>query len=320
MQSIRTTNRRRALAAAGSVLALTALTACSSVDDGGSSDGDSGDSGDSESMSTLADLQDAGSINVGFFGEVPYSYEEDGELTGATIELGRAIYGELGIGEVTGTQVEWGALIPGVNADRFDAVSAGMSILPERCEEVAFADPTIMYTTAFLVPEGNPEGLTDWQSVEGSGLTLAVTSGAIEAGYAEETDVDAMEVPDRQAGLDAVVSGRADAYALTGISLRALAEETDQPVEATEAFTATINGEPQIGAGAEVFRQDDTELLDAYNEQLATYLEDEAAWLEIMEPFGFSAAEFPPSGLTAEQLCDPDQDLSDLADELGMDY
>lgn len=316
MQSIRTTNRRRALAAAGSVLALTALTACSSVDDGGSSDGDSGDSGDGESMSTLADLQDAGEINVGYFGEVPYSYEEDGELTGATIELGRAIYGELGIDTVSGTQVEWGALIPGVNADRFDAVSAGMSILPERCEQVAFAEPTIMYTTAFLVPEGNPEGLTDWQSVEGSGLTLAVTSGAIEAGYAEETDVDAMEVPDRQAGLDAVVSGRADAYALTGISLRALAEETDQPVEATEAFTATINGVSQIGAGAEVFRQGDTELLDAYNEGLAPILADEAAWLEIMEPFGFSAAEFPPEGLTAEMLCEGD--LEAITEELGM--
>lgn len=316
MQSIRTTNRRRALAAAGSVLALTALTACTSVDDGGSGDGGEG----GEGGSTLSELQDAGEINVGFFGEVPYSYEEGGELTGATIELGRQIYGELGIDEVTGTQVEWGSLIPGVNADRFDAVSAGMSILPERCEQVAFADPTIMYTTAFLVPEGNPDGLTDWQSIEGSGLTLAVTSGAIEAGYAEDTDVEAMEVPDRQAGLDAVASGRADAFSLTGISIRAMAEETDQPVEATEAFVATINGEPQIGAGSEVFRQGDTELLDAYNEQLATYLGDEAAWLEVMEPFGFSSAEFPPEGLTVDQLCDPEQDLSDLADELGLDY
>jgi polar amino acid transport system substrate-binding protein len=316
VQSTRTTHRRRALAAAGSVLALTALTACSSVDDGGSGDG----GGDGEGGSTLSELQDAGEINVGFFGEVPYSYMEGEELTGATIELGRQIYGELGIDTVSGTQVEWNALIPGVQADRFDAVSAGMSILPERCEQAAFAEPTIMYTTAFLVPEGNPNNLTDWQSVEGGDVTVAVTQGAIEAGYAEETDVDAMEVPDRQAGLDAVMTGRADAYALTGISLRALAEETDQPVEATEAFVATINGEPQIGAGAEVFRQEDTELLAAYNEQLSTILADEAAWLEIMEPFGFSSAEFPPEGLTADALCDPEQDLSDLADELGMDY
>ncbi|ANC32632.1 transporter substrate-binding domain-containing protein [Isoptericola dokdonensis] len=311
MPSTRTTNRRRVLTATGSVLALAALTACTSVDENGAPEG---------GESTLAQLQDAGEINVGFFGEVPYSYEEGGELTGATIELGRAIYGELGIDTVSGTQVEWNALIPGVQADRFDAVSAGMSILPERCEQAAFAEPTIMYTTAFLVPEGNPQGLTDWQSVEGGDVTLAVTQGAIEAGYAEETDVDAMEVPDRQAGLDAVVSGRADAYALTGISLRSLAEGTDAPVEATDAFIATINGEPQIGAGAEVFRSGDTELLEAYNEQLAPIVADEAAWLEIMEPFGFSAAEMPPEGLTSEALCDPDQDLSDLADELGMDY
>ncbi|WP_119696762.1 ectoine/hydroxyectoine ABC transporter substrate-binding protein EhuB [Microbacterium halotolerans] len=317
MQSFSTKNhRRRAIIAVGSAIALSAsLAACTSTND------DTGGGGEGEGTSHLAALQEAGSINLGFFGEVPYSYEDDsGELTGATIALGKEIYGELGIGTVEGTQVEWNALIPGVQAERFDAVSAGMSITPERCEQAAFAEPTIMYTTAFLVPEGNPEGLTDWQSIEGGDVTVAVTQGAIEAGYAEETDVDSIEVPDRQAGLDAVVSGRADAYALTGISLRALADQTDEAVEATEAFVATINDEPQIGAGAEVFRQEDTELLEAYNEQLAEYRTDPAKWLSVMEPFGFSEVEMPPAEMTAEQLCDPDQDLSDLADELGMDF
>jgi len=308
VSSTRTTKRRRAFLAAGSVLTMTALAACSSVDEGGSGDG---------AGSTLQKIQDSGSVNVAFNGEKPYSYKEGDELTGATIALDKEIFGALGVDDVQGTQTEWNSLIPGLNADRYDTVSAGMSILPERCEQAAFAEPTIMYTTAFLVPEGNPENLTDWQSVEDSGLTLAVTSGAIEDGYAKKTGVKTITVGDSTDGLNAVVTGRADAFALTGISIRALADSTDEPVEATEAFVANIDGVAQIGAGSEVFRKGDTELLEAYNEELAKINGDKEKWLEIMEPFGFTEAEFPPEGLTAEMLCKGD--LAAITDELGLD-
>ncbi|MFC8600191.1 MULTISPECIES: transporter substrate-binding domain-containing protein [unclassified Isoptericola] len=312
MSSTRTTKRRRAFLAAGSVLTLTALVACSRTEPGtGAPAGES---------DTLAGLQDEGSITVAFNGEKPYSFEgDDGELDGATVALDKKIFGELGIDTVEGTFTEWNSLIPGLNADRYDAVSAGMSILPERCEQAAFAEPTIMYTTAFLVPKGNPDKLSDWQSVEGSGLTLAVTSGAIEAGYAEKTGVKTIEVGSPQDGLDAVTTGRADAFTLTGISLRALAESTDKPVEVTDAFVATIDGEPQIGAGSEVFRKNDSSLLDAYNEKLKPILADKDAWLDVMGPYGFTEAEYPPPGLTAEMLCDPDADLKKIADEIGLE-
>lgn len=306
MSSTRTT-KRRAILATGAVLTMTALTACSSVDNG------SGDGGGS----TLQNIQDAGTVTVAFNGEKPYSYEEGGELTGATIALDREIFGALGVDDVEGVETQWDSLIPGLTANRYDTVSAGMSILPERCEQAAFAEPTIMYTTAFLVPEGNPDNLSDWQSIEGSDLTLAVTSGAIEDGYAKQTGVKTITVGDSTDGLNAVVTGRADAFALTGISIRTLAESTDEPVEATEAFVATIDGVAQIGAGSEVFRKGDTELLEAYNEELAKINGDKDKWLEIMEPFGFTEAELPPEGLTAEMLCEGD--LEAITDELGLD-
>jgi polar amino acid transport system substrate-binding protein len=312
MTSTRTTStRHRALLAASAVGLLAVTTACSSVDDGGGN----GDS-ESEGGGTLAELQDAGSITVGFAGEEPYSFQDDsGELTGAAVALNEAIYGELGIDTVEGTLTEWNSLIPGLNADRFDSISAGMSILPERCEAAAFSEPEIMYTTAFLVPEGNPQNLTDWQSAVDADINLAVMSGAIEARYAEDTDVQTTQVGSPQDGLDAVVSGRADAFALTGISLRALAERSDAPVEATDAFVAVIDGVPQIGAGATVFRDEDTELLEAYNEELESIVSDEDRYLEILGPFGFTEAERPVEGLTAEMLCEGD--LEAIADEVG---
>ncbi len=35
-----------------------------------------------------------------------------------------------------------------------------------------------------------------------------------------------------------------------------------------------------------------------------------------MEPFGFTEAEFPPDGLTADMLCEGD--LKKISDELGL--
>jgi polar amino acid transport system substrate-binding protein len=297
-----TSTGRRVALAAGSALALTAITACTSVDSGG---------GDQ-----LAQLQDAGSITVGFAGEEPYSFTDNsGELTGAAVALNREIYGELGIDQVDGVLTEWNNLIPGLTADRFDSISAGMSILPDRCANASFSDPEIMYTTAFLVPTGNPDRLGDWQSAVDGKVKLAVMNGAIEAGYAEQTGVETVQVGSPQDGLDAVVAGRADAFALTGISVRALAERSDAPVEATDSFVAVINGVPQVGAGATVFRKQDTDLLDAYNGKLREIVSDPARYAEILGPFGFTEAERPVEGLTTEMLCEGD--LEKIAAELG---
>lgn len=299
---------RRAVLATGSVLTLVALAACTSTapeDAGGA----------------LQQLQDDGAITVAFNGEEPYSYEDAGELTGATIKLNEAIFGELGIDTVDGVQTEWNSLIPGLTAGRYDAVSAGMSILPERCSEAIFSEPEIMYTTAFLTPTGNPDNLTDMQSAQEAGVKLAVLSGAIEEGYTESLGIETVKVGSPQDALDAVTSGRADASALTAISLNALVARSNADVEVTDSFVAVIDGVPQIGAGATVFPKGEEDLRDAYNEKLAEIVSDEDRWMEIAGPFGFTAAERPVEGLTADKLCEGDLEslAKDLAPELGLD-
>lgn len=299
---------RITMLAAVSAAAL-GLTACG---DGG----DGGGGGSEAAGSTLERLQDEGTIKVAFAGEIPYSYEDDdGELTGATIALAREIYGELGIDNVEGQLVEWDALIPGLNKGEYDSVSAGMSILPDRCERGAFAEPTIMYTSTLMVPKGNPEGLKDFSSFEGTDLTLAVQSGAIEQGFAEDIGLsNTMTVNSSLDGMDAVSSGRADAFALTNITLSKLAEENpDAGVETTGAFVAEVDGLKQISAGSAVFRQEDTELLEAYNEKLKEITGDPERFEEIVGPFGFTDAERPPEGLTAQMLCDGDLEAANEA-------
>ncbi|QDO89363.1 transporter substrate-binding domain-containing protein [Ornithinimicrobium ciconiae] len=275
------------------------------------------DSGDGN---TLENAQEAGTIKVAYAGEIPYSYEDDGgELTGATIAIDEAIFAELGIDNVEGQLVEWDALIPGLTKGEYDAVSAGMSILPDRCARGAFAEPTIMYTSTLMVPEGNPEGLSDFSSFEGSDLTLAVQSGAIEQGYADDLGIgNTVTVNSAQDGMDAVANGRADAFSLTNITLSIMAEENpDAGVETTGGFVAEVDGLAQISAGSTVFRPEDTALLEAYNEELAKIIGDEERFLELVGEFGFTDAERPPEGLTAQMLCDGDLEAANEAANMG---
>lgn len=285
-------SRARAIAlAAGVVLAAATLSGCTKTDTAAGGE-------------LLQSLKDKGTVTVGFAGEAPYSFEANGQLTGATVALHREIFRNLGIETVEGVQTDFGALIPGLQAQRFDAVSAGMSILPERCEQAAFSEPEFMYTTALMVKKGNPLGLTDMQSIKDKGAKMAAMTGAIESDYAVSLGIDATQVGSPQDGMDAVTSGRSDVFALTAISLNWLADHNpDAQVEVTESFVAEIDGKPQIGAGGTVFRTADQDLLDAYNTELAKITSDKDKYLSIVGEFGFTEAELPDPELTTAKLC-----------------
>ncbi|MGO2361487.1 MAG: transporter substrate-binding domain-containing protein [Brachybacterium tyrofermentans] len=293
-------NRRTFFRGTGLVLSAAALggslAACSQTSTGGGG----GDSSDGGGGDLLSKLQEAGKITVGFAGEAPYSFDDNGDLTGATVAMHREIFGELGIDTVEGKVTDWNSLIPGLNAGQFDAVSAGMSILPERCAEAAFSEPEFQYTTALMVPKGNPEKLENMDSFVDSGLKVATMSGAIESTYAKDLGLESIEVGGPQDGVDAVTSGNADAFALTAISLNWLADNSNTDLEVTPSFVAEIDGVKQVGAGGTVFRKEDTSVLDAYNEKLAEIISDPERYLSIVGEFGFSEEELPPEDMTAE--------------------
>ena len=284
--------RRCAITFAVVTLTAGTMAACTSTDSG-------------DDSNHLQELKDKGVVTVGFAGEAPYSFEQDGNLTGATVALHREIFGNLGIETVEGVNADFGSLIPGLQANRFDVVSAGMSILPQRCEQAAFGDPEFNYTTALMVTQGNPKGLKDMQSVKDSGARLATMTGAVESDYAESLGIESTQVATPQDGMDAVTSGRADVFALTAISLNWMkTNNPGAPVDVTESFVANIDGKPQVGAGATVFRTDDKELLEAYNAELAKITSDPQKYLDLVGEFGFTEEELPDPNLTTAQLCE----------------
>ncbi|MBO2465668.1 ectoine/hydroxyectoine ABC transporter substrate-binding protein EhuB [Actinomadura violacea] len=256
---------------------------------------------------TLDKAKKAGKITVGFANEAPYGYtDKDGKLTGEAPELARVIFKKLGIDKVEGVQVDFAGLIGGLNAKRFDAIAAGMFITPERCASAAFANPEYVAKSAFMVPKGNPKNLKSQNDPAKAGVTVGVLTGAVEEGYAQKSGVSKSKIKtfqDQASAYEGLKSGRIDCIWLTRISLAdLLSKHQDGKYEVTEAFTPVIDGKEQLGAGAFVFRKADSDLLNAWNTQLAA-LEKGNQLLPVVQKFGFTQAEMPTPDDTAAKFC-----------------
>ncbi|MEV0850005.1 ectoine/hydroxyectoine ABC transporter substrate-binding protein EhuB [Streptomyces sp. NPDC049954] len=268
------------------------LAACSKTDSGGSGGG-------------LDKLKKQGYVKVAYANEAPYGYKDGGKLKGEAPTLHARIFKALGVDELRPTFSEFDGLIPGLQAGKYDVISAGMAITPERCENALFSEPEFISPTAMLVKAGNPKKITDLASAKAKGATLGVMSGAVEKSYVEGAGISGDKIKTlqkQQDGADAVKGGRVDAFVLTGISLRWLAK-TNPGLEVTEAFVPELDGKKQYSPGGAVFRKGSEELRDAFNEQLRKITSDKAEFARLLKPYGFSETEAPPADLKTADLC-----------------
>jgi polar amino acid transport system substrate-binding protein len=225
----------------------------------------------------LAELQESGTITVGIANEIPYGYEDEttGEITGEAPEVAKAVLAELGIDNMEAQVVEFASLIGGLDAGNYDMIAAGMYINAERAEQIIFSDPDYCINESMLVVEGNPHGLTNYNSVADTEAVLAVAAGTVNVAYA----VDA-GIPDNQivefAGIedqyDAIRAGRVDAVSGTVLTVTEHANAMDG-FEALPSFPALDeNGDPILGCGGFGFA--DQEFRDAFNDVLNRLQED----------------------------------------------
>lgn len=257
---------------------------------------------------TLAEAQKRGYITVGFANENPYAYKTaDGELTGEAVEIARAILKRLGIDELRGELTEFTSLIAGLQAKRFDLITAGMFIREDRCSAVLFANPEYSIGEGLAVEAGNPLGLTSYQAIaDHADAKVAVMAGAVEVEYLKKSGIPEdriVIVPDQDAAISALQSGRADAMTMTGPALESrLTAANDSKLERVTDFEQpVIDGKSVLGYGATAFRFGDEAFQEAYNAELEK-MKESGELLEILKQFGFTEQELPGDA-TAEALC-----------------
>jgi len=282
----------RVLAAA----ALLALAACAG--DGGATDGEP----------TLERIRDQGVVRVGYANEAPYAYMDSQahRLTGEAPEIARAVLSQMGVTEIEGVLTEFGALIPGLKAGRFDIIAAGMYIKPARCREIDFSNPTYCIGEGLLVRREDADAYGSYAAVRDAGATIGVVAGAVELGYARAVGIPEDRIvifPDAPSAVAGVQTGRVDAYAGTELTVRDMLRKANDPdLAVADPFTdPVIEGEPVRGCGAFGFRPDDDAFREAFDRRLDAFL-GTSEHLELIRPFGFGERTLPGDA-TAAGLC-----------------
>ncbi|SCB37663.1 ectoine/hydroxyectoine ABC transporter substrate-binding protein EhuB [Rhizobium hainanense] len=259
---------------------------------------------------TLERARATGSITIGISTEVPFSFIEAGQPAGADVVVFKHVASKLGIHEVRAVLSEFSSLIPGLQADRFDVIVAGMYVKPNRCTQVLFTTPMHAQGDAVVTLSGNSKGITSYKSIAadptikigyiagGTGVGANLTASGISPGQISTYQ-------DNLAGVAALKAGRINAYASTSVIVQTLLNKLNDPtVERVRPFEQPlVDGKTVVGFGAFAVRKGDEDLRDALNVELKKYL-GTPEHLNAVGPFNLSSDEIVPA-LAAEtdRLC-----------------
>lgn len=203
----------------------------------------------------------------------PFEFMEGDVAKGFDVDLMNAIGEKLGLEVVFMTEI-FDTLIPTLKAGgKFDVIASGMTIKPERQEEIDFTDPYYDSNQSLVMAKGTeytgPEQL--------AGKKIGVQSGTTGEAWAKENAPDAELVPFASAtdAFAALQAGNVDAVVNDLPVSTELLKEDDRGLE----IVAQIPTGEQYGFGVS---KDNAGLTAAINEALAE-LKADGTYAEIYE-------------------------------------
>ncbi len=249
---------------------------------------------------------------AGIANEQPYGYiGKDGKATGANVEVLRAVLKPLGITHIETPIVDFGALVPGLAAKRFDVIGAGLFINPARCKVIGFSNPVTRSGGAFIVKKGNPLNLHSLKDVAAnSKARLGTQNGTNQITEAKDSGIAAGNVvlfdKDSEA-LAALKANRVDAVYFPDAEIISLLKKANDPtVERALPFQQIpdAHGNPGYNYHAFGLPHNDPAFTKAFNAELAK-LRASGALLKILQKYGYTENELPPVEVQTSQVCEP---------------
>jgi len=117
----------------------------------------------------------------------PIQYvDENGELKGMRVELGEELARRLGL-EAEWINIQFDAMIPGLDGDRWDMINTGLYFTEERVALMELI-PFQLNAISISVPAGNPAGVD--ATADLAGQTVAVEIGGYEERNIREIDAE----------------------------------------------------------------------------------------------------------------------------------
>jgi len=265
------------------------------------------------SASATAGLLEKGrtsGLTAGIANEQPYAYiGTDGQVTGANIEILKAVLAPLGISKIETPITDFGSLVPGLAAKRFDLIGAGLFINPQRCKVIGYSNPVTRSGGAFIVKAGNPLKLHSLKDVAQNGKArLATQPGSNQVQEAKDSGIASANVvlfdKDTEA-LAALEADRVDVVYFPDAEIIGLLKKANSPsIERALPFQQIADGQgkPTWNYHAYGLPKNDPEFTQAFDAQLAK-LRASGDLLKILQKYGYTENELPPADITADQRC-----------------
>ena len=164
---------------------------------------------DQEEADLLSEIQEKGQIVIAMEGTwAPWTYhDEDDELTGYDVEVGKLIAEKLGV-EAVFEEGPWDGLLAGLDAGRYDIMINCVDVTPERAEKYDFSVP-YAYNRMAVIVRGDYDGIDSMEDLAGKH-----TANTISSTYAEKAEAYGAEVTgvdDLNQTFELLLSGRIDA-------------------------------------------------------------------------------------------------------------
>jgi polar amino acid transport system substrate-binding protein len=187
----------------------------------------------------------------------------DGKLEGFDVDIANALCEEMKAKCEFVTQ-DWDGIIPALQAGKFDAIIASMSITAERAEKVDFTNKYYNTPPAIVAPKDSD--IKGVAKEDLAGKTIGVASSTTHFNYstATYTDSDIKSYPSSQEFLLDLANGRLDAV---NDDISVLEEWLKTPDGACCKLVGAITPVPEIhgpGAGIAV-RKGETDLVNKFN-------------------------------------------------------
>lgn len=187
----------------------------------------------------------------------PYEYWDGNEIVGIDVEIAGVIAEKLGM-ELKVEDMEFNSIVNAVSAGKADIGAAGMTVLPDRLENVNFTDTYATATQVIIVREDSDITTVDDLVGKKIGVQLGTTGDT----YAD--DIEDATVERYNKGFEAIQAlsqNKIDAVMIDKEPAKVFVAETDGLKMLDEAYTEE---EYAIAVA-----KDNTELLEQINEVLA---------------------------------------------------
>ena len=270
--------------------------------------GATGSSGSSPAQTTWQRILATHIVRVGFTNEAPYSVAQPDKTTGIDPDIMRAFLTSQGVTEIDGVLMDFGSLIPALEANRIDVITAGLWINTDRCKQIAFSDPTTQVGQGFAVKKGNPMNLHSYADVAKAGARFGANTGGLEFGWADIAGIpkaNQVQFPDLQTSIAALQAGRVDAVSNNTFAIADYLNTLKDPnLEYVPLTTQPVdeNGKSTEAYSSFGFRQADTDFVTAFNAWVSTQ-KASGDLLKLISPYGITADAIPPASVTAASLC-----------------